>query len=312
MEVSDRVLTGDIRVIARLMTDIENKMPEAVETLGKLYPHTGKAHIVGITGVPGGGKSTVINAAIGSLRRRGMTVGVVAVDPSSPFTGGALLGDRVRMQGHSTDEGVFVRSLATRGGIGGLSRAALSMVHVLDAMGKDIVLVETVGIGQSEIEVTKITDTSVLVLVPGMGDTIQLMKCGILEAADIFVVNKAHQDGADLLKYELEGMMTDKNRRPVILTEALLGEGIEVLVDNILEHKQKLISSGELEKRRRARARHELMSAVESSISNFCEVELDEDLERLTDALVQGKTNPISAAQEMINSVIKRTKVTAK
>ncbi len=312
MEVSDRVLTGDIRVIARLMTDIENKMPEAVETLGKLYPHTGKAHIVGITGVPGGGKSTVINAAIGSLRQRGMTVGVVAVDPSSPFTGGALLGDRVRMQGHSTDEGVFVRSLATRGGIGGLSRAALSMVHVLDAMGKDIVLVETVGIGQSEIEVTKITDTSVLVLVPGMGDTIQLMKCGILEAADIFVVNKAHQDGADLLKYELEGMMTDKNKRPVILTEALLGEGIEILVDNIMEHKQKLISSGELEKRRRARARHELMSAVESSISNFCEVELDEDLERLTDALVQGKTNPISAAQEMINSVIKRTKVTAK
>lgn len=311
MEVSSKVLAGDVKTVARLMTDLENKVPDAIEELGSLYPHTGRAHIVGITGAPGVGKSTLVNATISVLRQKDMTVGVLAVDPTSPFTGGALLGDRVRMQGHGTDPGVFIRSLAARGGTGGLSRAALSMIHVLDAMGKDIILVETVGIGQAEIEITKITDTSILVLVPGWGDTIQLMKAGILEAADIFVVNKANQNGAESLKEELEAMMSTKHSSPVVLTEAILGQGIEELTDDILRHRQRLISSGELEKRRRERARHELIATIESSMRSLIETGMEKDLARLTDDLVQGKTDPTSAAQEIINRSIKQIKSTA-
>ena len=308
MEVSDKILAGDVKAVARLMTDLENKVPEAMKELGSLYPHTGKAHIVGITGAPGVGKSTLVNALINTLREKEMTIGVLAVDPTSPFSGGALLGDRVRMQAHGTDQGVFIRSLATRGGSGGLSRAALSMVHVLDAMGKDIVLVETVGIGQAEIEITKITDTSVLVLVPGWGDTIQLMKAGILEAADIFVINKANQDGAESLKMELEAMMSAKYNVPVVLTEAIINQGTEQLAEDILKHKEILISSGELEKRRKERAKHELIAAVESSIRSFVETGMEKDLERLTDDLLQGRTDPNSAAQEIINRSIKQLK----
>ena len=308
MEVTDKVLAGDVRTLARLMTDLENKVPEAMKELGSLYPHTGRAHIVGITGAPGVGKSTLVNAVIRTLREKDISIGVLAVDPTSPFTGGALLGDRVRMQAHGTDPGVFIRSLATRGGTGGLSRAALSMVHVLDAMGKDIVLVETVGIGQAEIEITKITDTSVLVLVPGMGDTIQLMKAGILEAADIFVINKANQDGAETLKMELEAMMSAKHNAPVILTEAIVNQGTEQLAEDIIKHKEILISSGELEKRRRERARHELIATIESSIRNFVETGMAKDLERLTDDLVQGRIDPNTAAQEIINRSIKQMK----
>ena len=306
MEVSDKVLAGDVRTLARLMTDLENKVPEAMKELGSLYPHTGRAHIVGITGAPGVGKSTLVNAIIRTLREKDISIGVLAVDPTSPFTGGALLGDRVRMQAHGTDPGVFIRSLATRGGTGGLSRAALSMVHVLDAMGKDIVLVETVGIGQAEIEITKITDTSVLVLVPGMGDTIQLMKAGILEAADIFVINKANQDGAETLKMELEAMMSAKHNAPVILTEAIVNQGTDQLAEDIIKHKEILVSSGELEKRRRERARHELVATIESSIRNFVETGMAKDLERLTDDLVQGRIDPNTAAQEIINRSFKQ------
>jgi len=308
MEVAEKVLAGDIRAVARLMTDLENKLPYALEELSDLYPHTGKAHIVGITGAPGVGKSTLINATVSSLRQKDMTVGVLAVDPTSPFSGGALLGDRVRMQGHGTDHGVFIRSLATRGGSGGLSRAALSMVHVLDAMGKDIVLVETVGIGQAEIEVTKITDTSILILIPGMGDTIQLMKAGILEAADIFVINKANQDGAESLKSELGAMMSMKHNPPIVLTEAILGQGTEELAEDIIKHKESLTSTGELEIRRRERARHELIATIESSIRSIVETGMDEDLERLTDDLLQGKTDPATAAREIIDRSIKLLK----
>jgi len=308
MEVTDKVLAGDVKTVARLMTDLENKVPEAMKELASLYPHTGKAHIVGITGAPGAGKSTLINAVIRTLREKDMTIGVLAVDPTSPFTGGALLGDRVRMQAHGTDPEVFIRSLATRGGTGGLSRAALSMVHVLDTMGKDIVLVETVGIGQAEIEITKITDTSVLVLAPGWGDTIQLMKAGILEAADIFVVNKANQDGAETLKMELEAMMSAKHNAPVILTEAIVNQGTDQLAEAIIKHKEILVSSGELEKRRRERARHELIATIESSIRNFVETGMAKDLERLTDDLVQGRVDPNTAAQEIINRSIKLMK----
>ena len=176
MELKGKILAGDVRAAARLMRGIEDGTPNALEELGRIYPYTGKAHIVGVTGAPGVGKSTLVNTLISTLRQRNMTVGVVAIDPTSPFTGGAILGDRVRMQQHSTDQGVFIRSLATRGCTGGLSRATISMVHVMDAMGKDIIVVETVGVGQGEVDITKVADTSVLIMTPGMGDAIQMLK----------------------------------------------------------------------------------------------------------------------------------------
>ena len=232
MELADKVLEGNVRAAARLMRSVEDELPSAVEELESIYPHTGKAYILGLTGAPGVGKSTLVDALISTLRKRSMTVGVIAVDPTSPFTGGAILGDRVRMQQHSTDKDVFIRSMATRGWRGGLAKATISMIHIMDAMGKDIILVETVGSGQSEIDITKITDTSILILSPGSGDEMQMMKAGILEAADIFVVNKADKDGADSVALGIElmlGMRTyHKNEwePSIVLTEAISGKEI--------------------------------------------------------------------------------------
>ncbi len=315
MELANKILEGDVRAAARLMRGIEDGAPNAVEELSSIYPHTGRAHIVGVTGASGVGKSTLVDTVISILRQRNMTVGVIATDPTSPFTGGAILGDRIRMQKHTTDQGVFIRSLATRGWTGGLSKAAISMIHVMDAMSKDIILVETVGIGQVEIDITKIADTCILILTPGMGDAIQMMKAGILEAADIYVINKADQDGASTLKVELQFMLGIKNylasdwKPAIVLTEALNSKGIDELVEEILNHRQFLLSGGGLEKRREERARLELNEAVESAIKNYIEAGIDKDyLEKLTDDLVRRKISPGSAALEIINRSIKQTK----
>lgn len=316
MKLANKILEGDVRAAARLMRGIEDGAPNAVEELGSIYPHTGRAHIVGVTGASGVGKSTLVDSVISILRQKNMTVGVIATDPTSPFTGGAILGDRIRMQKHTTDQGVFIRSLATRGWTGGLSKAAISMIHVMDAMSKDIILVETVGIGQAEIDITKIADTCILILTPGMGDAIQMMKAGILEAADIFVINKADQDGASTLEVELQVMIgmksyLDSDWEPVIvLTEAINSKGIEDLVEEIFRHRQFLISSGGLEKRRKERAKLELIEAIESTIKNYVEAGIDKDyLEKLTDDLVRRKINPNSAALEIINRSIKQVKL---
>jgi len=315
MELSDKILEGNVQAAARLMRHIEDGDPNAAEELNNIYPHTGRAHIVGITGASGAGKSTLVDSIISILRQKNMTVGVIATDPTSPFTGGALLGDRVRMQKHTTDQGVFIRSLATRGWIGGLSKAAISMIHVMDAMNKDIILVETVGIGQTEIDITNIADTCILILTPGMGDSIQMMKAGILEAADIFVINKADQDGTSKLKVELQAMLGMKSylasdwEPAIILTEAINSKGIEALVEEIFKHRQFLISSGGLEKRRKERAKLELTEAIESAIKNYIEAGIDKDyLEKLTDDLVRRKINPDSAALEIINRSIIQVK----
>ena len=197
MDVIELIRQGDIRATARLMRDLDEGEPQAREVLKELYKHTGRAHIVGITGSPGVGKSTLTDRLIQHLRQQGKTVGVVAVDPTSPFSGGAILGDRIRMQRHATDEGVFIRSLATRGHFGGLTVSARAIIHVLDAMGKDFILVETVGVGQDEVEIAGAAHTTIVVTVPGMGDDIQAIKAGILEIGDIFVINKADREGAD-------------------------------------------------------------------------------------------------------------------
>jgi LAO/AO transport system kinase len=214
MGLADKVLAGDIQAAARLISRIEDESPDALAEMDVIYPHTGKAYIVGVTGAPGVGKSTLTDNLIEFFRKQNRTIGVIAIDPTSALTGGALLGDRVRMQRHSTDPDVFIRSLATRGWVGGLARAAIGAVHVMDAMGKDIVMVETVGSGQIEIDIVKAADTTLVVLTPGSGDEIQTMKAGILEAADILVVNKADTEGADRLKADLESMLALKDSRP--------------------------------------------------------------------------------------------------
>jgi LAO/AO transport system kinase len=205
--LSERVLAGDVRAASRLMRLIDDGDPSATRELQALFPHTGRAYVIGITGSPGAGKSTLTDRLIAHYRKAGKSVGVLAVDPTSPFTGGAILGDRIRMQGHATDTGVFIRSLATRGNLGGLSRATGDCLRVMDAMGRDVVIVETVGVGQDEIDIAQLAHTTIVVLVPGMGDDIQAIKAGILEVADVFAINKADLDGADRVVRELRAML---------------------------------------------------------------------------------------------------------
>ncbi len=308
MNVVSKILEGDVLAAARLMRGIDDEASEAVEELENIYPHTGRAYTVGVAGAPGAGKSTLVGNLIEIFRKKNMTVGVVAVDPTSPFSGGALLGDRVRMQSHGVDKGVFIRSLATRGWKGGLSKATVNTIHVMDAMGKDIIFVESVGSGQGEIDIARVADTAILVLTPGMGDEIQLMKAGILEASDIFVINKADRGGVDNLKVGLEVMLDMKAcltsgwKPGIVLTEAIFNRGTEQLAEEILRHREFLTSSGELERRCKERAKLELAWAVESSVKNYIE-RVDKDyLEKLIDDLVQRKTTPRSAALKIINS----------
>ncbi|MBI4267354.1 MAG: methylmalonyl Co-A mutase-associated GTPase MeaB [Chloroflexi bacterium] len=307
MELLSRVLNGDALAAARLIRGLEDGVAGCVAELEGVYLHTGHAHIVGIAGAPGAGKSTLLGSLIGAFRKRSMKVGVVAVDPTSPFSGGAILGDRIRMQSHGVDKDVFIRSLASRGWKGGLSRATINTVHVLDAMGKDIIFVEAIGSGQGEVDVAMVADTSMLVLVPGMGDEIQMMKAGILEVADIFVINKADREGTDNLNMALETMLGIRNRRTddwkpkIVLTEAISDKGTEQLADEIMEHKAFLCSSGQMAVRRRERAKLELTVAVESALRNHLE-QMDQCyLDQLVDDLAQRKTDPRSAALKVIN-----------
>ena len=306
MKLVSKILEGDVLAAARLIRGIEDEVSEAVEELGSVYLHTGRAYVVGVTGAPGAGKSTLLGTLIDIFRKKDMKVGVLAIDPTSPFTGGALLGDRIRMQSYGVDKDVFIRSLASRGWKGGLSKATVNTIHVMDAMGKDVIFVEAVGSGQGEVDIAMVADTSVVVLTPGMGDEIQMMKAGILEAADIFAINKADKDGADNLKIGLETMLEMRTHSAgewqpgIVLTEAISGKGSEQLAKEIMRHREFLASSGELEKRRRERARLELLIAVESSLKNYIET-MDKDyLAKLVDDLVQRKTNPQSAASEII------------
>ena len=314
MKLVNEILAGSVLAAARLMRDIEDELPDAVEALKNIYLHTGQAHIVGVAGAPGAGKSTLLDSLINVFRKKNLTVGVIAIDPTSPFTGGAILGDRIRMQSYGTDKDVFIRSLATRGWKGGLSKATVNMIHVMDAMGKDIIFVEAVGSGQGEVDITRVTDTATVILTPGMGDEIQMMKAGILEAADIFVINKADRDGAGNLKVGLEAMLEMRPHLPgewkpgIILTEAISNKGTDELAKEILRHKEFLISSGELQKRRKEKAKLELIDLIESSLKNhiYQRIEKDGCLEKLVDDLVQKKTNPQSAASKIINLSIKQ------
>ena len=299
---------GRARDIARLISLIEDGSPEVPALMRALAPTSGRASVIGITGSPGVGKSTTTSALITAYRARGQRVGVLAVDPSSPFSGGALLGDRIRMQQHATDEGVFIRSMASRGHLGGLSATTPQALRVLDAAGCDVVLIETVGVGQSEVEVAAAADTTLVLLAPGMGDSIQAAKAGILEIGDVFVVNKADRDGADATVRELRMMITlgeHPERRwtpPVVKTVASTSDGVDALVEAIDEHRAWLVASGELAVRRVRRARDEVEALAVALLRR--RLEAGEGSQRLTQAAEQvasGDLDPHTAAERLVD-----------
>lgn len=304
--VAQGVLAGDRRAVARAISMVEAGSPDLPELSRAIYPATGRAHIVGLTGAPGAGKSTLTQQLIQEARARGRTVAVLAIDPTSPFTGGALLGDRLRMQSHATDPGVFIRSMATRGHLGGLALAAPEAIRVLDASGRDLVIIETVGVGQIEVEVAKATDTTLVVVNPGWGDSIQVAKAGILEIADIFVVNKADRDGADRAVRDLETMVgmssADGWRIPVVATSAIEQEGIVGLFEEIEHHRLAVTGSGGLSQRRRARLIAEVREIAAQSLSRRVDQAMTEDPELLA-ALEQRRTDPYSAAAAIARAV---------
>jgi len=313
MSLAKRILEGDIRAASRLMRDIDDRMPRALESLKELYPKTGRAYIIGITGPPGSGKSTIVDKMIDIFRKEEKSVGIVAVDPTSPFTGGAILGDRIRMQRHATDEGVFIRSLATRGCLGGLTRSTQDIIHVMDAMGKDIILVETVGVGQDEVEIVNTAHTSIVIFVPGLGDDIQAIKAGIIEIGDLFVINKCDREGADKVERDLRmvlemGRRKEDNWEPLIFkTEAILGKGIFELVYGIYRHKQALEQTNVFEKKLRERTKTTFLEILESEVmAHFIEkMEKEGQWDKIIDDLMNRRIDPYSVAERIMAEELK-------
>jgi LAO/AO transport system kinase len=308
MSIAKQILEGDIRAASRLMRDIDDRIPSAMQSLKELYPKTGNAYIIGITGPPGSGKSTIVDKMVDIFRKEGKSVGIVAVDPTSPFTGGAILGDRIRMQRHATDEGVFIRSLATRGCLGGLSRSTQDIINVMDAMGKDIILVETVGVGQDEVEIVNTAHTSIVVLVPGLGDDIQAIKAGIIEIGDLFVVNKSEREGADKVERDLRmvleiGRKREDSWEPLIFkTEAILGKGMIELVHGIYKHKQVLKQGQALEKKLKERTKKTFLEILQTEVmAHFIEkLEKEGQWETLIDDLINRRRDPYSVVEKIM------------
>jgi LAO/AO transport system kinase len=314
MNIIEQIVSGDVRTIARILRDIDDEIPTARDILQQLYPHTGKAHVVGFTGSPGVGKSTLVDQIAINYRKAGRTVGILAVDPTSPFTGGAILGDRIRMQRHFLDPGVFIRSLATRGNFGGLSKSTNDMVNVLDAAGKEVVLVETVGVGQDEVEIVNSAHTTVLVTVPGMGDDVQAIKAGIMEIGNIFVVNKADRQGSRQTVRELMNLIELGARRrngedwepQIVETEAAKGRGIEDLYLAIEKHRSYLhdIQSEKwrevLEKRARIQLTSILRDQAFKAIMRRIEGGAD-SMDEMVRKIVSKESDPYTIAQQIID-----------
>jgi len=314
-QITEAILNGAVRDAARLMRAIDDGSPQAIEVLKRLYPHTGRAYVLGVTGSPGVGKSTLTNALVERFRSEGKTVGVVAVDPTSPFTGGAILGDRIRMQKHSTDEGVFIRSLATRGHFGGLTASTRGVVTVMDAMGKDVILVETVGVGQDEVDIVRMADTTVIVTVPGLGDEVQAIKAGLLEVGDIYVVNKMDLEGAQTTANQLKAMLALKNDKccgngwdpPVVMTCAATGRGIEELMGALSDHRAALMANGHqlMTERKVDRVRKELMDLIHYKLM---EIVLDQSglvhqFDTFAKQIADGLKDPYTACEQILHNI---------
>jgi LAO/AO transport system kinase len=310
-ELTAGVRAADKRALARAITLVENSEPLAYDLVRELYPQTGRAYAVGVTGPPGVGKSSLISALVRHVRDAGQTVGVISVDPSSPFTQGALLGDRIRLADHFLDPGVFIRSMGTRGHLGGLTEAALQAVLVLDAAGKDIVFVETVGAGQSEVEVIGIADTVVLVLMPGSGDSVQALKAGIMEIPDVISINKSDHPGAKTMLTEVRSILSlDRERAwkpPIVLTEAVRGENVAELWERIEAHRAHLEEDGQLEERRRKNLAGEVFAVASSRAKAHLEhaVADDPELRRLLDEVQGRRLDPLSAVREIMEKVFR-------
>jgi len=304
-----KALKGDPRAIARLISLVESESTFAHEIMKAIYPHTGKAHLVGVTGAPGAGKSTLVDKIISRYKELGKSVGIIAVDPSSPFSGGAILGDRLRMQQHALDPSVFIRSMGTRGSLGGLSRTAYEAALILDACGKDIVIIETAGVGQTEIDIVRIADTIILLLVPGMGDDVQIMKAGIMEIADIFVVNKADREGADKIVAEVNLMLDiagERSWRPLVLKAiAESGQGVDDIIRTVEEHRLYLQKSEEGKKRRSSRIRHEVEEILRRDIARIVEKQWKErNSNDLIEALASRRSDPYTEAGKLLEDIL--------
>jgi len=307
-----KIVNGDVRIAAKLIRDIDDRVPGTREVLKALHRHTGKAYIIGITGSPGVGKSTIVDQMIRGLRTNGKTVGVLAVDPTSPFSGGAILGDRIRMQGHSLDEGVFIRSLATRGQFGGLTQSTRSAIDVLDAMGKDYIIVETVGVGQDEVDIARNAHTTVIIVVPGMGDHIQAIKAGIFEVGDIFVINKSDRPEAEKTLADLKAMINISDKKftkegwepPILMAEAVGGKGIVELLNEIEKHRRsrKALSRDSMISHKRALARFDLTAMIKSRLVEEAlnHITNSLDFKKYLDWIIDGTKDPYSACDELL------------
>ena len=304
----DAVLAGDGRAVARAISLVEDETPEAAALIGQIYPRTGRAYLIGITGAPGTGKSTLVDALTVEIRQSGLTVGIIAVDPTSPFTGGAILGDRVRMTGHAADAGVYIRSMATRGHLGGLSRATSDVALVLDAAGKDVIIIETVGVGQDEVDIVRTADVSIVVVVPGTGDDVQAIKAGIMEIGDIFVVNKADREGADraaqaiAANLSLQTSAVGEWKPPIVKTEATRAVGIDELwrqIGRFREH-----SAEQQASRRRERQRVRLRELLARQLVARLESMLPAgDIDRIAERVAKREIDPYAAVAELIDRV---------